>query len=302
MLTGGWWLDDRPWTQADGPGVSFRLIQGGVPQDRKFEPDQRGRQLAHYLAAVVAEPAQIIATPETAFPLDITQMPIHAMDALSTFSKSSGSNLFLGIGSIDPSGKGFNSVYHLSPDSPVLERYDKRLLMPFGEYAPTGFRWFTDQMSLAWNDLSPGSENQSAFAVRLSRRTVLLGTLICHEELSGRELRRWLPSAGVLLNPGNLAWFQDSIAIDQRLQIARLRALESGRPILRSTNTGVTAHIDHKGRTVGRLLDSGPGVLRGVVQPMKGITPYARFGDLIGAVATLGALCLGIWLQARRHT
>lgn len=301
LLTVGGWLDHRSWTQPDGPGLSFRLIQGGVPQGEKFNSDQQARQIDHYVRAIVAAPAQLIVTPETALPLDINQLPLKTISELLTFSRDSGSHLFIGVGSSDQSGKGFNSVYHVSPDSLALARYDKRLLMPFGEYAPKGFGWFTGQLSLAWSDLSPGGIDQPAFVVTHPHGQLLAGTLICQEELSGREGRRWLPSAGIFLNPSNLAWFQDSVAIDQRIQIAQVRAIESGRPILRSTNTGVTAHIDHKGRIVAQLSGAVPDVLRGVVQPHKGSTPYARFGEIIAGVLVVAALGVGVMSSLLRR-
>jgi apolipoprotein N-acyltransferase len=106
-----------------------------------------------------------------------------------------------------------------------------------------------------------------------------IGTLICHEDLLGQELRRWLPAATVLINPSNLAWFEGSFAIGQRLQVAQMRAIESGRPILRATNTGITAHIDHRGKVVSRLPETQDLVLAGQVQPMHGQSPYSRWGN-----------------------
>lgn len=110
---------------------------------------------------------------------------------------------------------------------------------------------------------------------------IRVGTLICHEDLSQADARRWAGEVGLLINPGNLAWFEGTWALPQRLQVAQIRALEIGRPLLRTTNTGVTAHIDGKGRVVAQLpLDVG-GVLSGVVQPTTGPTPFARFGNLL---------------------
>lgn len=111
----------------------------------------------------------------------------------------------------------------------------------------------------------------------------------------GEESRRWLPAATLLINPSNLAWFEGSLAIPQRLQIVRLRALESGRPILRAINTGVTAHIDHRGRVLKQLPEMTERVLSGQVQPMHGATPYARFGDwpvVFGSALYSLAFCL----------
>ncbi|MDO8892968.1 MAG: apolipoprotein N-acyltransferase [Sulfurimicrobium sp.] len=165
------------------------------------------------------------------------------------------------------------------------------------EYSPTGFSWFTGSLNIPLKDMSPGGRNQAPFALGIQR----VGTLICHEDLTGQEVRRWLPSATLLLNPSNLAWFEGSLAIGQRLQIVRMRALESGRPILRVTNTGVTAQIDAQGRVLGRLPVSVEGVLSGTVQPQQGVTPYGRWGDWPAVLASAMCVLLAGNIQRRRR-
>ncbi len=289
LLAAGAWLDRKNWVTPAHPALSFRLIQGGVPQKIKFEAHEKERQTIAYVDAIKSASANLIVTPETAFTDTFDNLDVSLLNSLRSFSSATGSNLFLGAPHVDHAGAMKNSIFQVSPSSSALARYDKSRLMPFGEYAPAGFAWFSRRMSLALSDQEPGSVTQAPFEVRLPEGTIRVGVLVCHEDLSQADARRWANlEAGVLINPGNLAWFESTWALPQRLQVAQVRALETGRPVLRVTNTGITAHIDPKGRVVAWLDSDAEGVLHGTVQPVTGLTPFSRYGML--PVVTLAGL------------
>jgi len=157
-------------------------------------------------------------------------------------------------------------------------RYDKRHLVPFGEFVPWGFRWFVDLMTIPLGDFGRGADEQPPFAVGQQR----IAFNICYEDVFGEELLPALAGtdgATILANVSNIAWFGDSHALPQHLQIARMRTLETARPMIRSTNTGVTAAIDFDGRVLGALPPYQLGSLSVTVQGRSGLTPYARTGN-----------------------
>jgi len=304
MLAGGMALDTKQWVQSDGEQLSFRLIQGGVPQREKFDPLERQRQITTYVDAITAAPADLIVTPETAFTVGLTELDPAVLSTIRAFSAATRSHIFLGMPYLDAQGGERNSIFQVIPGQSELPRYDKTRLMPFGEYAPTGLGWFTERMSVALNNLTPGRTNQPPFDTRVGDRVAKIGVLNCHEDLSSVDARRWANKVGLLINPGNLAWFDGTLALPQRLQGARIRALETGRPVLRVTNTGATAHISEKGTVAAQLPYKKMSVLTGFVQPTTGITPFARLGNL---PAIFLAFALLLWaagapLQAKRFS
>jgi apolipoprotein N-acyltransferase len=240
-------------------------------------------------------------TPETAFPVGLIEVNPALLAKMRSFSSATGSNIFLGAPYLDIRGKVRNSMFHLAPERSELARYDKTRLMPFGEYTPVGLNWFTRRMNVALDDQSPGLTDQRPFDVKKLRTVVPIGVLICHEDLSYAAARRWASQSSLFINPGNLAWFEGSMALNQRLQVASIRALETGRPLLRITNTGVTAHIDSKGRIVSSLPSNAPGILAGSIQPTAGLTPFVRFGNLL-TIAVALAVLLGTAVAPRRKS
>ncbi|AKJ31660.1 apolipoprotein N-acyltransferase [Caldimonas brevitalea] len=303
LLAGGRLLEPVEWVRPLGAPLSFRLIQGNVSQERKFDPQHVRAEVEAYLQDVMEAPADIVATPETAFPLFLNELPADTLSRLQDHARATGSHVFLGVATLGPDGEGRNSVVQVTPHG-ELSRYDKVRLMPFGEYSPIGLGWFAGRMQIALKDLQPGAADQPTLQVRGQR----LGVLICHEDLFGEDTRRWVRRKGddgvtVLLNVSNLAWFDGSDAIDQRLQIVRLHALALARPVLRVANTGVTVLVDARGR-VGTALPTGVhGILSGQVQGVQGLTPYARYGEWPFLALSVSALGLAALLAMRtaRH-
>ena len=169
--------------------------------------------------------------------------------------------------------------------------YAKHHLVPFGEYSPPLFDWFYRLVHIPMSDQTRGAPEQPPMALGGQR----IALNICYEDLFGAELIRSLPQATLMLNLSNLAWYGDSLAQPQHLQIARVRALETGRPMLRSTNTGMTAVVQPDGTVSGVLREFERGVLHAEVRGYSGLTPFARWGDrpalaLAGLVLAIGML------------
>ena len=305
LLAAGAGLKTIRWTSPAGQPITVRLLQGNVAQEMKFAPAQISASLALYRDMIRAAPADLIATPETAIPLFEQQLAPEYLPQLADFARRSGSHLALGIPVSDDPQHYANSVIGIAPDlAAATYRYDKHHLVPFGEFIPTGFRWFVDLMHIPLGDFSSGPPVQPPFAVR----DQWLLPNICYEDLFGEEIAGQLaashfagaPVATMLLNVSNIAWFGDTVALPQHLQISQMRALETGRPMLRATNTGTTAVIDPQGRVTARLQPYRRGTLSATVQGMRGMTPYILAGN--AAVLLLAALALlAGWLASRKN-
>ena len=174
--------------------------------------------------------------------------------------------------------------------------YYKAHLVPFGEFVPPGFGWVVRVLSIPLADFTPGP----ARPVPIAAAGQKIAVNICYEDAYGAELIRQLPEATLLVNVSNVAWFGDSLAPAQHLQIARARALETGRAHLAATNTGLTAAIGRDGRVLARLAPFTEGRLDVSVQGYRGATPYVRWGDWPALVACLAALAVVALLRRSR--
>lgn len=299
LYGGGFFLAKVQWVAPMGEALKFRLLQSNVRQEDKFRPEHKMAQLSNYMEWIKQEVADLTLTPETAFPMLFNEMPVDYLQSLQSFSQQTGTHLFVGMPVQSGHSDSFNALFHINPQNQI-SRYNKVRLMPLGEYTPMGLGWFSQRLTIPYKDLTPGKKDQLPFDLQIKGHTeqYKVGALICHEDLFGSELHRWLPDATILLNPSNLSWFDGSDALVQRLQIVQARALESGRPILRAANTGVTAHIDHLGTVKGHLSAGQQGSLSGWVQPMTGQTGYARWGDAPVLWLSFSLLCLGLASRA----
>jgi apolipoprotein N-acyltransferase len=298
VLGAGWSLRTIDWTTPSGAPISVRLLQGAVDQGEKFDTNQLLRILARYETMITAAPADLIATPETAIPIWEQSLPPGYIAGLRDWTIKSGSALILGIPLANSETDYANSVVGFSGAGQPYS-YDKHHLVPFGEFVPWGFRWITNILHIPLGDNRRGPAVQAPFAVK----DQLVLPNICYEDVFGEEIAAQLRTARpatLLLNVSNLAWFGESVAIPQHLQISQMRSLETGRPMLRATNSGATAVIDGKGRIVEQLPFYGQGVLSTRVQGMTGMTPFIRFGSF--GFLVLGALALcGAWFSGRRY-
>ncbi len=272
-----------PMTPANGqPPLSVALLQGNIPQDEKFEGgtgipvalDWYGRQLQ-------ASTASLVVAPETAIPLLPQQLPAGYFESLTARFATGGQAALIGI-PLGSSRDGYtNSVIGLKPGADVY-RFDKHHLVPFGEFIPPLFKWFTRMMNIPLGDFNRGPLGQRTFDWQGQR----IAPNICYEDLFGEELAAQFadPSVAptIFVNISNIGWFGDSNAIDQHLQISRMRTLEFQRPMIRATNTGATVIIGRDGRVTHSLPRLTRGVLTGDVEGAIGITTYAWWASRMG--------------------
>lgn len=287
--------------------LSVSLLQGNVPQDEKFTLEYVPQALAWLAHAASQAHGELLVAPETAVPLLPEQLAELVPDywpALRARFESGRQAALIGVPLGDERSGYTNSVVGLSAATrgAAPYRYDKVHLVPFGEFVPSGFRWFTQLMNIPLGDFARGPLNAPSFAVHGQR----IAPNICYEDLFGTELaQRFIDPAAaptVFANLSNIGWFGDTIAVPQHLNISRMRTLEFQRPMLRATNTGATAVIDHRGQVLAQLPPFTQGVLEGRVQGRDGITPFAwwsaRFG--LWPWLLLAAVVLVASARARR--
>ncbi len=263
---------ERQWSKPQGSALSVALLQGNIGQHRKWDPAEREAIFAEYAQLTAqARGESIIVWPEAALPVFFDQAQA-ALAALRTEAQAAGSTVVLGAPRREQNAA-YNAVAVLT-DPPQF--YDKRHLVPFGEYVP--FRQWAggllDFVGTPLGDFAPGDESA---ALMIAGQPVAVS--ICYEITFGALIAQSLPAATLLLNVSNDAWFGRSIAPWQHLQMARMRAREMARPVLRATNTGVSAVINASGDIQAQTAMFERTVLRADVQPRAGVTPYMRWGD-----------------------
>jgi len=287
------------WTEPAGEPITATLIQGGISQDRKWLQEEFQPTLNFYREATrEVSDSDIVVWPEVSIP-SVTDRVGTYIDALESDSRISGQTILFGIlervTERTTEAKVYNSVFALNGEQRQV--YRKRHLVPFGEYfpVPAQVREWMRMMSLPHNDLSAGADVQPLIR---TRGGVALAVAICYEDAYGAEQLYALPESGLLINVSNDAWFGDSIAPHQHLQIARMRALEVGRYSIRATNTGISAFIGPK----GELLKSGaqfvPVTMTMKVEPRQGETPYVGVGNWPVIVLSL-LIIAAFWLRIR---
>lgn len=300
----------RSFTAQYGRVLTVSLLQGNVPQDEKFVSERQVPMLIWHGRQIALAKGQLVVAPETAIPLLPSQLPEGYWDQIkSGFGAGSHRYALIGVPLGDFDVGYTNSVAGLSSASMAtpegMYRYNKHHLVPFGEFIPVGFRWFVQMMNMPLGDFTRGPLNTPPFVV-LDQR---IAPNICYEDLYGEEIAARFRDAQqaptVLANVSNLAWFGDSVAIHQHLQIARMRSMEFQLPTLRATNTGATVVIDHEGHVTHALEANTRGVLEASVQGRSGVTPFAYWASRWGlwpvmAMALLLTLagCVGVRSRA----
>jgi apolipoprotein N-acyltransferase len=281
------------------------LLQGNVPQDEKFAAEHLPQTLAWTREQLLGARADLVVGPETVIPLLPAQLDPGWWDELVQHFRAGDVAALVGLPLGDPQHGYTNSAAGVSAHSARLPggwyRYDKHHLVPFGEFVPTGFHWFVRLMDIPLGDFNRGPLAAPSFEVRGER----VAPNICYEDLFGEELATRFVDAQraptLFANLSNIAWFGRTVAIAQHLEISRLRALEFERPMLRATNTGATAVIDHRGVVTASLAPYTQGTLAGVVQGRRGLTPYARWAGAWGLSPLWLAGALLLALGARRR-
>ncbi|MDJ0805378.1 MAG: apolipoprotein N-acyltransferase [Gammaproteobacteria bacterium] len=282
----GWGLLQVQWSQQSAEPIEVALVQGNIPQEEKWELDQLVPSLTLY-ARLTKENlgTDLIVWPETAVSAFQHQVDEAFLQPLEQELKARGTELVFGVVRLGEDGsRYYNSMVSMGK---LRDHYSKRHLVPFTEYLPwkpilTGL---VDFFTIPMSDFTPGSKPKPL--MRVGEHQV--GMSICYEDAFGTEMAEALPEAAYLINASNDAWFGRSLAPHQHLQIARMRALETSRYLLRATNTGISAIVGPDGALLARTPLMQETVLKGEILPMSGITPFARFGNLpILALLSLG--------------
>lgn len=274
LWAGGVGLRGIEWTKSCGKPLTVSLVQGNIAQSLKWQPELFWQTLNTYQSLIQRSPGELILLPETAIPAFLSFLPQFVIDQLQSASKNRA--LITGIPSLDEKTNQYYNSAVLLTDS-HLPIYHKSHLVPFGEYIPWPFftRWVIDSLNIPLTDFSRGPALQLPFKVK----DQFIAMNVCYEDIFGAEIANNAKSATILANISNLAWFDGSIAMAQHGQMAQARALETGRPMLRATNTGLTAMITHHGLFMLKAAIEEEVVLTKSIQGRCGYTPYLHIKD-----------------------
>ncbi len=288
LWMGGFALQMIEWVQPEGEPVTVSLLQGNIAQDLKWRDDHLENTMETYARLIVESKSRLIVTPEISIPLFSDVMPPAYLSHIAEHARSHDGDVLIGLAerTVDGSDDYYNTMFSfgVSPE----QRYRKHHLVPFGEFIPLKavFGWIIQVLHIPLSDFSRGDLNQQP--MHLAGQRVAIN--ICYEDVFGEEIIYQLPQATLLVNVSNDAWFGRSIGPQQHLQISQMRALETGRYMLRATNTGVTAIIDERGQVLQSIEIFTTAALHGVAQGFKGATPYV----LAGNYPILGAAVLAV--------
>jgi apolipoprotein N-acyltransferase len=281
------------WTQADGDAVRVSLIQGNIAQKDKWKQHMKQPTMDLYRELSLQQrDVDLIIWPETAVP-DYWHRIGPFIRELREEMAPLETDLLLGIFVKNEKQRVLNSLVNING-----EMYHKRHLVPLGEFIPLRFliEFFNKFVKIPMSDIASGEYDQPL----LTAAGVPLGVSICFEEVFARDVIRDLPEAKLLVNVSNDAWFEDSIEPHQHHAIARMRALEAGRYMIRSTNTGITSFIGPHGEVITQLPQFETGVLKAEVQPLSGATPFVHWGDWL-IIGLCSLLLLGFAILERRQ-
>lgn len=289
VLIAGKLLGAVDWTHEIGKPFRVSMIQGNVSQDQKWQPENKISTLFKYQRLTESRwNSDLVIWPETAIPAYLDQVKEDFLLPLANKAKEHNVELIVSvpIRTSEPLQK-FNAVVTLSQLDSI---YRKIHLLPFGEYLPLQplSGWVLDQLRARLGSFSAGRVDQSM----LTAVGYPFVTLICYEDAFGELAVRGMPDGAFLVNVTNDGWFGHSIEPFQHLQLARMRSMETGRYMLRATNTGITAIISPKGIITNRADPFIETILDGTAIPMGGITPYAKLGDKLIIVMIVGFLLM----------
>jgi apolipoprotein N-acyltransferase len=289
------------WTEPLGEPVSVSLLQGNISQEMKWKPEHVIHTMETYAKLTRTSNSHLIIAPEISLPLARDEVSANYLAQLSAHAKRNNGDILIGmIETEDNSGDYYNSMFSFGVSSEQI--YRKYHLLPFGEFIPLKpvFGWIINVLKIPLTDFSRGELYQKP--MNLAGQHVAVN--ICYEDAFGEELIYQLPQATLLVNVSNDAWFGRSIGPHQHLQISQMRALETGRYMLRATNTGVSAIINERGVVLQQADVFTTTTLNGMVQGYTGATPYVRFGNslVLGFVGLSLFICLMLIFRGTRKT
>ncbi len=286
----GFGLQHVSWTEPQGEPVTVSLLQGNISQEMKWRPEHVIRTMDTYAKLVNKSNSRLIITPEISLPLARDEVPSNYLAQLSTHAERNNGDILVGMVETSSGGSGdyYNSMFSFGISSEQI--YRKHHLVPFGEFIPSKliFGWVIDVLKIPLSDFSRGETNQRP--MNLAGQSIAVN--ICYEDVFGEELISQLPQATLLANVTNDAWFGRSIGPHQHLQISQMRALETGRYMLRATNTGISAIINERGVVLQKAEVFTTTTLNGLVQGFTGATPYVLFGNSL----VLGFIGLSLFI------
>ncbi len=277
LLIVAWGSSQQQWGEDAGEPVSVVLVQGNIPQDQKWKPENLHSTLQRYREATEQSEARLVVWPETAIPAFRQQIDDVFLKPLAAELEAQQRTLISGIPLLEWEPKRYyNGVVAMGADQ---GEYHKRHLVPLGEFLPLAslLKPLLDFIQIPHSSFTHGAVVQPPLQVG----TLLLSPTVCYEVAYPDLVFSHLPQAGALVTLSNDGWFGDSLAPYQHFQIARMRALESGRPLLRATNTGITALIGADGEVVAQLPRSELGMLEILLQPREGMTPYLYWSSML---------------------
>ena len=301
LFVAGGLLKQVNWSESVGQPIRVSLLQGNIAQDIKWNPEIANQTIHQYLSMAAQSSAKLIVMPETALPIIASEVPAEIPSQLRQIALRNQGDILVGLIERERhpdlgDTEYYNSVLNFGGDQ--VAAYRKSHLVPFGEFIPlkVAFGWiYRDWLDMPLSDLSRGEKYQQPMQVAGEKVAVN----ICYEDVFGEEIIRQLPAATLLVNVSNDAWYGNSYAADQHMQFSQARALETGRMMLRATNTGATAIIDHKGHVVAHAPHFVQTSLDGTAQGYAGTTPYVAWGNWPFVIMSCFGLLILLW---RRNT
>ncbi len=286
----GFCLQSIEWVKPQGEPVTVSLLQGNIAQDMKWREDHIENTMEIYAKLILESDSRLIVTPEISIPLFSDVVPPSYLSYLSAHAKNNAGDVLIGLAerTANDGDEYYNTMFSFG--SSPEQSYRKHHLVPFGEFIPLKpiFGWIIRVLQIPLSDFSRGGVAQQP--MNLAGQHVAIN--ICYEDVFGEEIINQLPQATLLVNVSNDAWFGRSIGPQQHLQISQMRALETGRYMLRATNTGVTAIIDERGKVLQTIEIFTTAALHGLAQGFTGATLYVRTGNYL--VLGLASLLLGM--------
>ncbi|EGV30278.1 Apolipoprotein N-acyltransferase [Thiorhodococcus drewsii AZ1] len=292
-------LQQVEWTHPNGPPLKVSVLQANIPQSMKWTPEG-GMAIAQAYLELTRDhlDSDLIVWPETALPDFLHQLRAPLIDPLAERARAEGTEIVLGIPVLDvETRRYYNGLLSIGSHEDL---YAKRHLVPFGEFMPFK-NWLgplVELFEVPMSDFSPGDAERPLLTVGRYQ----VGVSICYEDAFPSEVVEALPEAEYLINVSNDAWFGDSLAPHQHLEMARMRALENGRALVRATNTGVSAIIDQRGRLAATLPSFIRGATSAEIQPRQGATPFARLHNQLAIGLALAMLGIAVARSRRARS